>query len=154
MSKILFRWDEIPGKDDEKFIEYLMEYFRVGWVKKEQIEKIDNDMAIRVFTEENSLLLRLNNEKTKAILTINDGSTSELTVKSEDGKLNIYPESITIKILEIYNILKSVFVEAIAILTTIYILFQFSGFGTKFNCTPSLANEALSRSKSRCSQSF
>jgi len=126
MSKILFRWDEIPGKDDEKFIEYLMEYFRVGWVKKEQIEKIDNDMAIRVFTEENSLLLRLNNEKTKAILTINDGSTSELTVKSEDGKLNIYPESITIKILEIYNILKSVFVEAIAILTTIYILFQFS----------------------------
>jgi len=29
-----------------------------------------------------------------------------------------------------------------------------SSFGTKFNYTPSLANEALSRSKSRCSQSF
>ncbi len=123
-SKILFRWDKIPGEDDEKFIEYLRKYFKIDWVQK--IEKIDNDKAIRVSTEKSSLLLELNNEKTKAILTIGDGRTTELTVKSENHEINIYPESIIIKIFNVFKLLNTVLAEASAILTSIYIIFQFS----------------------------
>jgi hypothetical protein len=55
----LFNWDEIPGNDNEKLIEYLKQNFGYGWVDTATIEKIDNGNTIRISTENNSLSLRV-----------------------------------------------------------------------------------------------
>ena len=88
-KKYLFCWDEIPGNDTAKFVEYLKQNHGIFWAGKENTEKIDHN---RIFTSSgnNSISLKLNDERTKAILTINDSKTGELKAKQEKGKLNIY----------------------------------------------------------------
>lgn len=91
-EKYLFSWEEIPGNDNGRFIEFIVKKFHVNWVRKAKIEKIDAGMTINVSTENNFLSLKLNNEKTRAILTIVNVRTIELIAKMENGKLNIYYE--------------------------------------------------------------
>lgn len=86
----LFGWDKIPGNDSKRLIDFLKERFDIDCVKKENIEKIENDKTIRVSTEQNCLLLKLNDEKTKLYIEIDDGRTDELIAKTENNKLNIY----------------------------------------------------------------
>lgn len=86
----LFNWNEIPGKDSDKLKELLEHKYRLDWVKKAKIKKTSDGGSINVATKQNSISLKLNNEKTKVILEMIDGRTDELTVKIEDGKLNIY----------------------------------------------------------------
>ena len=88
----LFSWDNVPGKDNGRLIEYLEQKYGVDWVRTAKIEKIDNN-EIRVATEKNLLSLRLNNEKTKVTLTINNVRTDEFIVKLENNKLNIYKDT-------------------------------------------------------------
>jgi len=90
IEEYLFCWDEIPGKDSDKLIEFLRDQ-DVKWVKKAKIEKVDNGNAIKIFNEKKSLLLKLNNERTEASLEMDDGIW-EFIVKEENGKLNIYEE--------------------------------------------------------------
>jgi len=87
----LFSWDNVPGKDNGKLIEYLEQKYGVDWVRTAKIEKIDNN-EIRIATEKNILSLRLNNENTKVTLTINKVRTDEFIVKTENSKLNIYTD--------------------------------------------------------------
>ena len=88
----LFSWDNVPGKDNGKLIEYLEQKYGVDWVRTAKIEKIDNN-EIRIATEKNFLSLRLNNENTKVTLTINKVKTDEFIVKKENSKLNIYKDT-------------------------------------------------------------
>ncbi len=90
MLKYLFSWDEIPGKDNERIIEYIEKNFGIDWVKAAKIEKIDNGMTIRVFTENGFLSLKLNDRKNIVTLNINDGRTDKFTAKMENNRLNIY----------------------------------------------------------------
>jgi hypothetical protein len=87
----LFSWDNVPGKENGKLIEYLEQKYGVAWVRTAKIEKIDNN-EIKVATEKNFLSLRLNNENTKVTLTINKVKTDEFIVKTENSKLNIYTD--------------------------------------------------------------
>jgi len=87
----LFNWENVPGKDDGKLIEYLEQKYGVDWVRTAKIEKIDNN-EIRIATEKNFLSLKLNNENTKVTLTINKVKTDEFIVKKENSKLNIYTD--------------------------------------------------------------
>lgn len=87
----LFNWDNIPGKDDGKLIQFLEQKYGVDWIRSAKIEKIDNN-EIRVYTEKNSLSLRLDNENTKVTLSINNIKTDEFIVKTENSKLNIYKD--------------------------------------------------------------
>lgn len=87
----LFSWDNVPGKENGKLIEYLEQKYGVDWVRTAKIEKIDNN-EIKVATEKNFLSLRLNNENTKVTLTINKVRTDEFIVKTENSKLNIYTD--------------------------------------------------------------
>ncbi len=91
-ERYVFKWDEIPGNDRDRFIEFLIENFDVGWVRTAKIEKIDDGNTINVSTGNNNLSLRLSNEKIKATLTIDDGRTDEFVVKIENGRLKIYRE--------------------------------------------------------------
>ena len=87
----LFGWDNVPGKDNGKLIEFLEQKYGVDWVRTAKIEKIDNN-EIKISTEKNFLSLKLNNEKTKVTLTINNIKTDELIVKIENSKINIYTD--------------------------------------------------------------
>jgi hypothetical protein len=87
----LFSWENVPGKDNGKLIDYLEQKYGVDWVRTAKIEKIDNN-EIKIATEKNFLSLKLNNENTKVTLTINKVKTDEFIVKKEDSKLNIYTD--------------------------------------------------------------
>ena len=87
----LFSWENVPGKDNGKLIEYLEQKYGVDWVRTAKIEKIDNN-EIRIAIEKNFLSLKLNNENTKVTLTINKVRTDEFIVKKENSKLNIYTD--------------------------------------------------------------
>lgn len=85
----LFSWDEIPGDDNQRLIDFLNLDFGIEWVKTAEIEKIESG-KIKVSDENNYILLELNGEKTEVILTIEGVSPDELIVKTENGNLNIY----------------------------------------------------------------
>ncbi|PWB50717.1 MAG: hypothetical protein C3F06_11660 [Candidatus Methanoperedenaceae archaeon] len=89
-NKYLFCWDEIPGNDSIKLIEFLERDFGINWVKKESIEKSEDGRTISFSEGTNSLSFRLNNQKTRAILKINDVRVYELVVKIENNRLNLY----------------------------------------------------------------
>ena len=89
-QKYLFNWNKIPKNPNGKLIVYLKQRFDIDWVISAKIEKIDNDMTIRVSNNTNYFLLKLNSEKTKVDLEIDDGRTDEFVVKNVNGKLKIY----------------------------------------------------------------
>jgi len=92
----LFSWDEISGNDDDRIIEILKDKLKIEWAKTENISKIDDGKTIIVSNKEKSLSLKLNDEKTKVNLKIDDGRVDEFTVKTENGKLNIYDKTLSI----------------------------------------------------------
>lgn len=94
----LFCWDEIPGNDSVRLINFLKQNYSIDWVKTGKIEKIDDGKIIRVSVEKNYLSLSLNNEKTKVDLKIDDGRTDEFIVKTENGKLNIYKDGYPVSV--------------------------------------------------------
>lgn len=92
----LFNWDEIPGNDSGRLIEFLEKQYGIGlpkFGKSANIEKIENNRAIRVITGVNTVILRLNDENTEVNLKIDDGRTDELDARMENGKVNIYGET-------------------------------------------------------------
>jgi hypothetical protein len=92
----LFCWNEIPGNDNRRLIEFLTQKFGIYWVKIAEIKKRAEGKLIRITSGENFLSLRLNNEETKVNLEIDDGRTYEFVAKMENGKLNIYRKKFTI----------------------------------------------------------
>jgi hypothetical protein len=90
-DKYVFCWDEIPGKDSERFIEFLIQNLGIEWVKTAKIEKIDNFKTIKVSADKNSLLLKLEDKRTEAILEIDDVRAYKFKAKMVNEKLNIYP---------------------------------------------------------------
>ncbi len=93
--RYLFSWDEIPGNDNIRLIEYLKKNFGIDWIKPEKIEKINNGRTVIVSAEKNHLALLLNDESNKVNLIINDFRTDEFIVKVETGKPNIYIDRIS-----------------------------------------------------------
>ncbi len=88
----LFSWDKIPGEDNRRLIDFLKLNFGIDWVKTENIKKSDDGRAI-ILSDEKKTSLQLNKGKTRAILTIDNDITDAFTVKTENGKLNIYKYS-------------------------------------------------------------
>lgn len=84
-----FSWDEVPGNDSKRLIEYLERYFDTDCLSATKIEKIDDGKVIRVSNKNNYLLI-LNDEKNRVKLKIDDKRTDEFIAKTENGKLNIY----------------------------------------------------------------
>ncbi|VVB91604.1 Baseplate J-like protein [uncultured archaeon] len=91
-DKFLFCWEEIPGNDSLKFIDFLKQNYSIDWVKTGKIEKIDNLRTIRISAEKNYLTLNLDNYETKVTMIIDDGRTDEYSVKLKNDKLNIYKD--------------------------------------------------------------
>lgn len=93
LLQYLFRWDKISrsGMDNGILLEFLKHNFGIDWINNAEIEKIDDDRTIKVFTKENFLTLKLNDEETKVNIEIDEEvRIDELFAKMENGKLNIY----------------------------------------------------------------
>ncbi|VVB55532.1 Patatin-like phospholipase [uncultured archaeon] len=89
----LFSWDEIPGNDSKRLIDFLKKNYSIDWLKTAKIEKIDDNKTIRASVEGNYLSISLNNEKNKANLKIDDGRIDEFIAETENGTLNIIKKS-------------------------------------------------------------
>jgi hypothetical protein len=87
----IFNWENVPGNDNGKLVEYLEQRYGVDWVRKAKIEKFDNSEII-MSTEKNLLSLKLSTRNDRIILTINKVKTDEFAVKTEDKKLNVYED--------------------------------------------------------------
>jgi hypothetical protein len=92
-DKYIFGWNEIPGNDSTRLMEFLSQKFLIDWVKKAKFEKIDNGKTIKASAENKSILLKLDDKNTEVILEIDNVRTNKFTAKIEEGKLNIYDES-------------------------------------------------------------
>ena len=91
--KDLFNWEQVPGNDSLKLVEFLKHNFYIDRIKTPQIEKIDASKTIKVFTENKYISLCLKDEKTKVDLIIDGVRTDEFIVEIKDDELNIYQNS-------------------------------------------------------------
>lgn len=90
-EKYLFSWDDIPGNDNGRLIEFLKKRFGIDLIDA-KIEKIEEGRTIRSSFKNNFPSLKLNDDKTKVSLEIDDMRTDEFIARTENGKLNIYEE--------------------------------------------------------------
>lgn len=88
ISQYLFSWDDIPGNDNIKLIEFIERKYGFDGLKEDGIKKID-DNTRTVSYGDKTISLTLNKDQ-KLTLQISDGRTDEFIVKTENGKLNIY----------------------------------------------------------------
>jgi hypothetical protein len=89
----LFSWDEIPGNDNGRLIEFLSQKFGIDWVNTAKIEKHEGGKIINISVEKCFISLRLNEEKNTINMNFHDEKTYEFSVKNENGRLNIYVNS-------------------------------------------------------------
>ena len=89
----LFSWDNVPGSENQRLINYLTNDLGISWAKNSNIIKTDDNKTIRVFTSRlQSSELTLENNKSMVLTTIDYGSPSShtLKIKEENGKLCVY----------------------------------------------------------------
>jgi hypothetical protein len=103
-EEYLFSWDNIPGNDNGRLIDFLKQNYGIDWVETAEIKKIDDGKTIILSTKtiilsikKNSLYLKLNDKYTNVSLEIDDGRTGKFIAKMENSKLNIYNEGISDK---------------------------------------------------------
>ncbi len=100
-DEYLFRWNDVPGIEEQRLKEILLKKYSIDWVKKANIKKVDNTITLRS-TENKTLSITIslnNNDKTlatKAILTLDDGRTDDFVLKKENGKIDIYDKKIRV----------------------------------------------------------
>jgi len=101
---LIFRWDEFTNEECEKLREFLMYKFHFSRIKGAQIFKSnDNEIKIiNVSAKENLASVIINGTHEKIYLKINDDKIYNLdaNIIEENGRLNIYKESIIIKPIE------------------------------------------------------
>ncbi|MDD4160958.1 MAG: hypothetical protein PHW87_00595 [Methanothrix sp.] len=95
----VFSWDEIPGDDTARLLEFLERNFNIEWVKTAEIEKIDSDSTIRISGNGNYLSLKINDSETEVILEIDGTIANKLIAKQENDRINIYAYFIKDKIM-------------------------------------------------------
>lgn len=80
-------WDEIPGEDSVRLVDYLEKNYNLNWIKKGKIEKINHDRTIIISNLNNSLYISLDYNKAKAFLGVY--RYDDLDIELDDSKLNI-----------------------------------------------------------------
>lgn len=88
----LFSWENVPGSENNKLIQFLNDELGINLGENIRIEKKENGNAINVFDDKNSISINLNKKKTKASMTIGRTASYDLIVKMENEKLSIYTE--------------------------------------------------------------
>jgi len=93
-DEFLFSWDEACENDGEKFVRFLKDKCAVGWLENNEFDKIISRESIRVTKDKNFVEIIINENKKIATLNISNGKACRIKIKEENGKLNIYLDSI------------------------------------------------------------
>jgi ATP phosphoribosyltransferase len=88
--KYLFTWDNIEGKEYDKFLKFLKEELEIVRLDKIKIIRSKDNKSIRIITEEKKIEIALDEEKEKAILKIDDLRTYYLQLKKVNGRIKLY----------------------------------------------------------------
>ncbi|MCG7847945.1 MAG: hypothetical protein MIO93_02020 [ANME-2 cluster archaeon] len=86
----LFSWDNVPGNDSDRVLEYLMNERDIDWVKSAEIFKSNDSKTIHILKDDNSVEIMIDKNEKKVTLKISDGRIYDLEVKKENDKLKIY----------------------------------------------------------------
>ncbi|KKH47837.1 nucleoid-associated protein [Methanosarcina sp. 1.H.A.2.2] len=90
-EQYLFNWDEIPGNDTGKFIDFMKQNYNIDWIKPNEICKVNGGEKLEATSSNNSLSLILNSDKTQAGLIIDNVSKdNKFILNHENGELNVY----------------------------------------------------------------
>ena len=85
-NKYLFRWDEIPGKENNRLREFIIHNYDPKLSRTAQIKKCDDDEnKIKISDGKSTVFLSLDTDKMKVTVEIND-KTDDFFVKSEKDK--------------------------------------------------------------------
>lgn len=104
-NNYLFNWDEVPGTENERIIEFLVNNYDVEWVRSGRIDKSIDSKKITISSENKKnteISLSYDPEIQKVKLTIDKDRTNEFTVRIENDKLNIYKQD------EIFDLTKAI----------------------------------------------
>jgi hypothetical protein len=86
--KDIFRWEEIPGKDENRLKDYLKEKFNVSGIDKSAFKKEPKKISIKI--EQNAIILILDEEREVVTLKFNSEKSSDLVLRKEKGKMTVY----------------------------------------------------------------
>jgi len=89
-DEYLFNWNEIPGKDSPRVMEFLKKNYNAEWLDHANIEKIDDGKTVRIRTDREQIVLRKDEKKGTVNLLIDKKNTFDFGVEKENGKLNVY----------------------------------------------------------------
>jgi hypothetical protein len=96
-KKDLFSWDEVPGNDSDRLLEYLKDYHDITWAESAEIRKSDGGKTIHIFKGENSAEIMIDEVVEQATLKISDGRRiHDLKVEKENGRLTIYENDVCV----------------------------------------------------------
>ena len=83
-----FIWDEVPGKSDSLFINFLEKNFKISWVKDAGIKKSSDNKSIMVRKGRNLITLQL--KENRISVKVSDEPPWTYPVKERNDKLYIY----------------------------------------------------------------
>ncbi len=90
-DEFLFNWEEIPGNDSGRFIQFLAKNYGADWAKGARIERTDDGKTITVYSEKKHISFRLDDEKNKVTAMPDKTARGDVfTAEKVNGKLNIY----------------------------------------------------------------
>jgi hypothetical protein len=93
-EKFLFCWDDVPGKDCQKFLKFLKDELGINWTEKAKITKTDDKRTIRISNVERPVDIILDESRTKATLKISSGQICNLHINDESCMLDVYQQKI------------------------------------------------------------
>ncbi len=86
----LFRWDDVPGEDSNKLIEFLTRKLEKDWIKSATIEKSGDEKVIKVSDGTRHIKMQLVEQEGIVYINHNRGNKIKLFAHTENGKQNIY----------------------------------------------------------------
>jgi hypothetical protein len=75
----VFLWQDVPGVDNHRLIDFLKREFNVNWLVNPEIIKFSDGKTIKISHGSKSILIKLKDNEDKAILTINRKNVYEFT---------------------------------------------------------------------------
>lgn len=76
----VFIWGDIPGRDNDKLLDFLRRQFNLDWLVNPQIVSLDAGSKIKIYRGSKSVIISLNETKNKAIMKINRQDAYEFDV--------------------------------------------------------------------------
>jgi len=84
----LFSWENVPGNESNRLLNFLQDYHQINLVENANIIKDEERKIIRVFSDKYLIDIMLFNES--AQINLGNGGSANLVVKEENGTHNFY----------------------------------------------------------------